>query len=260
MLQGRQQSTDASGSSAATDVLWDARRLRAPHLQADKAQRVCRMFDRIAPTYELVNRLASFGRDASWRRRAVLLSGASEKDRVLDVACGTGDLSRAFAERAREVVGVDFAANMVALAAARGGAGLHWCLGDALRLPFPDGTFNIASCGFGVRNFQDLRAGLREMHRSLRPGGRAVILEFAMPTRRLLRWLYGLYLRRAVPLLASLVGRDRTNAYRYLACSVVSFLSRDQMVNHLEQAGFVSVTALPLTWGIVVVYVAEKAP
>jgi demethylmenaquinone methyltransferase/2-methoxy-6-polyprenyl-1,4-benzoquinol methylase len=251
---------EKSDAPAASDVLWDARRLRSPHRQADKAHRVRRMFDRIAPTYELMNRLASLGCDASWRRRAVSLAGASEGDSVLDVACGTGDLARAFAERAGKVVGVDFAANMVALAAARGGAGLHWCLGDALRLPFPDGTFNMTCCGFGVRNFQDLSAGLREMHRTLRPGGRAVILEFVMPAGRLFRWFYGLYLRRAIPLLARVVSRDRTNAYRYLACSVVSFLSRDQMVDHLGQAGFVRVTAFPLTWGIVVVYVAEKAP
>ena len=221
------------------------------------------MFDAIAPTYELVNRLASFGLDASWRGRAVTLARTTRQDSVLDVACGTGDLARAFARRAGSVVGVDFAERMLALAAGRKARGPActvpcWCRADALCLPFADGTFNMTGCAFGVRNFQDLDCGFREMYRALRPGGRAVIVEFSMPLNRALRWLYGLYFEWLMPLLATLISRDRTGAYRYLSRSVVEFVGRDDMVSRLRDAGFARVAATPLTFGIVVVYVAEK--
>jgi len=216
------------------------------------------MFDHIAPTYELINHLASFGWDTLWRRRTVALATPRPDDIVLDVACGTGDLARAFAPRVRRVVGVDFSANMLHRAVGRRGAGLHWCRADALCLPFADGTFNMTACAFGVRNFQDVDAGLREMYRALQRGGRAVILEFSMPTNRLIRGLYGLYLGWMMPLLATLVSQDRTDAYRYLGRSVRSFVGREEMVLRLQRAGFTGVAAFPLTLGIVVVYVADK--
>jgi len=221
------------------------------------------MFDAIAPTYELINRLASFGMDGAWRRRAVLLSGTGGQDAVLDIACGTGDLARAFARRAGTVVGADFAENMLTRAAnrqrtVRPAGRLRWCRADALRLPFADGTFNMTACAFGVRNFQDPGAGFREMCRALRPGGRAVIVEFSMPDNRLLRWVYGAYFEWVMPLLATVISRDRTGAYRYLARSVVAFASRDDVVADLRRAGFARVAVHPLTLGVVVVYVAEK--
>lgn len=242
--------------------VWDRRLLADPHGQRDKARRVRVMFDAIAPTYELVNRLTSLGRDAAWRRKAVALVGPTRTDRVLDVACGTGDLARAFAERAGMVVGLDFAENMLELAAARSGPDSPdvtqaWCRGDALRLPFADRTFNMTSCAFGVRNFQDLDAGLAEMKRLLAPAGRAIIVEFAMPKHRIVRWLYRLYFRNVMPRLAAWISRDRTGAYQYLTHSVEAFVDREEMIRRLKRAGFVKVQAHPLTWGVVVVYVAE---
>lgn len=244
-------------------MLWDRDRLADPHRQADKADRVRRMFDAIAPTYDLINRLASLGRDVTWRRRAVALAGTARAHVVLDVACGTGDLASEFARRAQTVVGVDFAAEMLTRAAGRSRRGaetgrLDWCRADALCLPFADGTFNMTGCAFGVRNFRDLDAGFREMHRTLRPDGRAVIVEFALPEHPALRRLYGVYFDRIMPWLATLVSRDRTGAYRYLARSVEAFAGRDEMVARLRKAGFARVASYPLTFGIVVVYVAEK--
>lgn len=247
-----------TGKARMEDRLWDTGRLRNPHHQVDKALRVRRMFDQIAPTYELINRLASLGRDAAWRRRVVELAATSPGDRVLDIACGTGDLARAFAKRAGWVVGADFSETMLNRAAARDGQRISWCLADALCLPFPDGTFNMTTCAFGVRNFQDIRSGLREMYRTLQPGGRAIVLEFGMPENRAARWLYGLYLRHLLPRFATLVSRDRTNAYRYLERSVTCFISPRELVDRLKTVGFGDVTVVPMTLGVVVAYRAEK--
>lgn len=240
--------------------IWDAAALADPHRRDDKADRVRRMFDRIAPTYELVNSLSSAGQDRYWRRRAVRLSGAGATDEVLDIACGTGDLARAFARAGvSRVIGADFAMDMLRQASRRATAGVTWCLADAQRLPVAAGSFTIASCAFGVRNFQSLSAGLAEMHRVLRPGGRAVILEFSLPTRPLLRRAYRLYLEGILPRLAGLVSRDRSGAYRYLARSVVSFVDEQGMVDALRGVGFAEVARHPLTFGVVQVYVARKS-
>ncbi|HUW84146.1 MAG TPA: ubiquinone/menaquinone biosynthesis methyltransferase [Phycisphaerae bacterium] len=240
--------------------VWDRVGLRHPHAQSDKAGRVRRMFDAIAGTYELVNTLTSLGRDAYWRRQAVALAALRDAELVLDVACGTGDLARAFAAARRgAVVGVDFAERMLALAVGRGGPGQHWCLGDAMHLPFAAGTFSVVSCAFGVRNFQDVRAGLADMHRVLQPGGRAVILEFSLPKQAAARALYRLYFEGLMPIAAMIVSRDRGGAYRYLPKSVVSFLDRRGLATALHEVGFERVTTHALTSGVVVVCVAWKA-
>lgn len=240
-------------------LAWDGERLKAPHAQRDKARRVRRMFDAIAPTYELVNRVVSAGRDSAWRRQAVELAGVTHEDKVLDVACGTGDFARAFAAaklQPQTVVGTDFAERMLALAHPRNT--VRWCRSDALLLPFADESFTVVSCAFGVRNFQDLAEGFAEMHRVLEPGGRAVILEFTLPRNRFLRRAYLLYFTRLLPVAASLISRDRTGAYRYLPSSVVSFADTDELVRVARQAGFAKVTVHTQTLGVAAVYVAEK--
>lgn len=245
-------------------LLWDDTRLTDPHAQADKALRVRRMFDEIAPTYELVNTVASAGRDAAWRRKMVRLTQVRPDDVLLDIACGTGDVARAYAAgdagiRPRFILGLDFSLPMLHHAAARPIDGGVFCQGDALRLPVPDESVTITTCAFGIRNFQDLAAGLREMHRVLRPGGRAVLLEFAVPTGRCFRRAYLFYIRRIMPLAATVISRDRTGAYRYLPQSVLSFQGREAIVSTLRQAGFSSVSVRPLSLGIVSVYVAHKS-
>ncbi|MFH0983446.1 MAG: bifunctional demethylmenaquinone methyltransferase/2-methoxy-6-polyprenyl-1,4-benzoquinol methylase UbiE [Planctomycetota bacterium] len=250
-----------SGQSSG-ELSWDAERLRSPHAQADKAARVRHMFDSVAPRYELVNRLFSAGRDAVWRRKAVALAETRPDDDVLDVACGTGDFLRAFATvvaPAHRRVGCDFAHGMLRQALARhGDGGFHWVEADGLHLPLAAESFTIASCAFGVRNFQDLDAGLREMWRVLRVGGRIVILEFTRPRNRLLRALYEFYASRFMPWAATRVSGDRTGAYRYLPRSVVSFISAAEMRARLERAGFRQVRATELSGGIVTVYVGTK--
>lgn len=244
-------------------LVWDDQRLRDPHRQSDKARRVQAMFDEIAPTYERVNRVLSAGRDAYWRRRAVVLARITHEDRVLDLACGTGDFARAFAAAGPAgVVGCDFAQRMLAQAIVRRGSThstvIRWCAADALALPFADGAFTVASCAFGVRNWQDLDCGLREMYRVLRPGGRAVILEFSMPRTPLVGPLYRFYFRYVLPRVATWISRDRSGAYRYLPASVGTFVEGAGMMQALKSAGFSRVTQRRLTLGIVTVYVAGK--
>jgi len=240
-------------------TVWDRPRLAAPHDQPDKARRVRAMFDGIAPTYELVNRVLSAGRDAHWRRYAVRMAGVQPDDHVLDLACGTGDFARAFARAGpRMIVGSDFAPAMLALAAERDPGDIHWCRADALAMPYGDAAFSIVSCAFGVRNFQSLSQGLSEICRVLAPGGRAVILEFTMPKAPVLAKMYLLYFRHILPFAARLISRDRSGAYDYLPQSVTSFLDARGMVEALMSAGFSSVEHRSLTLGIVTVYVARK--
>lgn len=237
---------------------WTPDLLIAPHEAPEKATRVRGMFNAIAPTYERINTLFSAGRDAAWRRKAVELARVTHEDEVLDIACGTGDFARAFlAARPRRVVGADFAHAMLHLAVMRS-PDIGWCEADALQLPFADASFSIVSCAFGVRNFADLDAGLREMSRVLRPGGRAVILEFTRPRNRLFRFAYEAYCHRVMPPAAAWISGDRTGAYRYLPRSVVSFLDAAQMEDRLRRAGFAAVRAVPRTFGVVTIYVSPK--
>lgn len=242
--------------------MWDKPRLADPHAQPDKADRVRRMFDAIAPTYELVNTVASGARDGYWRREMVRLAAVRSDDVLLDVACGTGDVARAFAAasvRPERIIGLDFAAAMLARAVARPIAGGAFIQADALNLPLADASASIVTCAFGIRNFKDLRAGLSEMARVLRPGGRAVVLEFCVPRRRLFRRAYLFYVHRLMPRLATWISRDSTGAYRYLPQSVISFPDIGEVVTAFRSAGFGEVAVHPLTWGIVAIYVAMRS-
>jgi len=242
------------------DPIWNDDLLQAPHHVADKATRVRRMFNAIAPRYERTNTICSGGRDANWRNRAVRLAAVRSDDDVLDIACGTGDFTRAFARwRPRSITGCDFAHEMLVRAAQASGTPRRWVEADALRLPFQNGSFSVLSCAFGVRNFVDLDAGLSEMHRVLKPGGRIVILEFSRPRSVWFRAVYEIYSSHVMPWAASWISGDRSGAYRYLPRSVVSFLHEEQMGDRLNQAGFESFSATPLTFGVATVYLARKA-
>jgi len=219
------------------------------------------MFNAIAPAYERVNSIASAGLDRRWRRAMVRAAGVRPDDVMLDVACGTGDVCRAFARSdpaPRRIVGCDFAIEMLRRARPAPGGRVSWCQADAEALPFRDGTFTLVTCAFGIRNFGDLDAGLREMHRVLGPGGRAVILEFGMPQVPVVRALYGFYFRRILPAAASALSGDRSGAYRYLPRSVVSFHDTAGIASCLRRSGFAQVDAFPLTFGVVSVFCAHR--
>ncbi len=240
---------------------WDRQRLADPHGQPDKARRVRSMFDAIAPTYELINRLASAGLDARWRREMVRRAEVRPDEVLLDVACGTGDVCRAFAvaqPAPARIVGGDFAMQMLRRARPRSDPRIGWCQADALALPFAPESFSLLTCAFGVRNFQNFDTGLREMHRVLRPRGRVILLEFGLPSAPVLRSIYGLYFTWLMPLAASVLARDRLGAYRYLPRSVLSFHDRAGIVSGLRQAGFAQVEVFPLSLGVVSIFRACK--
>ena len=181
------------------------------------------MFDRIAPVYDLMNRVMTAGLDVRWRRRAAR-AVVHDGDRVLDAACGTGDLALAdLAAGAGRVTGLDFSEQML-VRARRKSTEIEWIQGDLLALPFADATFDAATVGFGVRNVADLELALRELRRVLRPGGRLAILEITQP-RGLLRVFFGVWFDRVVPLLGKVLPGGA--AYTNLPASVKRFPPAD---------------------------------
>jgi demethylmenaquinone methyltransferase/2-methoxy-6-polyprenyl-1,4-benzoquinol methylase len=219
----------------------------------EKVRAVRGMFDAIAPRYDLVNRIMTFGLDVRWRRRAVRALQLEPSSVVLDLACGTGDLCREVQRHGMRVIGADLSFGM--LAAARTDAPLLQA--DALRLPMADGSVDGATCGFALRNLVDLGAFFDELHRVVRPGGRIALLEVAEPPNRLLRWGHGIYFGKVVPVIGGLLS-DRS-AYRYLPKSVAYLPDPPVMLERLRDAGFERVDRTLLTTGIAQLVVATRA-
>jgi demethylmenaquinone methyltransferase/2-methoxy-6-polyprenyl-1,4-benzoquinol methylase len=210
------------------------------------------MFDRIAPVYDVMNRVMTAGLDRRWRRetvREVVRPG----DRVLDAACGTGDLAIEASRAGARVVGLDFSGAMLERAR-RKAPELEWLQGDLLALPCEDGDFDAATVGFGIRNVADLEAGLRELRRVVRPGGRLGVLEITRPSG-ILRPFYSLWFDRVVPLLGRILPGGE--AYTYLPASVRRFPGPDELAAALRAAGFDVVRYRLFAGGIVALHVAS---
>ncbi len=261
---------------------WDDKLLANPHTVGDKRARVQKMFAAIAPSYDLNNRLHSLWMDQRWRRKAVKLAELKATDRVVDVACGTGDLTLQFfrklmthrlpegdVPRPGQVVGIDFTFQMLPIALRKaeklsiGSCQLSidncsFLNGDAMALPLPDESADVISIAFGIRNVADSSVAIREFHRVMRPGARLIILEFSLPTNVFLRGLYNFYFRKVLPRTATWISGDRTGAYKYLPESVNTFIGREEMMRMMRDAGFENVRQFPMTFGVCVCYRGMK--
>lgn len=225
---------------------------------------IATMFDKVAPRYDFLNRLLSARRDVGWRRRAVALARLGPDEVALDEGVGTGDLAfdlLAASDPTSRVIGIDLSDGMLDLVRKRAtsspiGARFEARKADAQALPFANASFDRVVAGFAVRNFGDLRLGLREMRRVLRPGGFAVILELSTPPNPIVRGAFGTYFHRISPRVAALFGGD-AEAYRYLPRSVARFPRAEAFARLLSEAGFAHVRYELLALGIAALHVAR---
>lgn len=236
----------------------------APEIVDDRGAPIERMFSAIAPRYDLLNRLLSAGRDRFWRREAIRVTALPRGGRLLDICTGTADMALEAARQFPDarIVGVDFSRPMIALGIVKVG---RWGLAErvslrvapAEALPFPDGSFDAAAVAFGLRNLPDRQRGLCEMRRVLRPGGRAVILEFTTPPSAVFRGVYLWYFHRVLPWIGRIVSGHPT-AYSYLPASVADFPDPEGLSAWMREAGFGAVSFRLLTAGIVAIHVGVK--
>ncbi len=229
-----------------------------------KGRAIREMFDEIAPRYDLLNRLLSFGVDRRWRRIAVGQLAIPPQGRVLDVATGTGDVALEVARQTDpsvRIVGADFTQGMLVrgrekVAASRHCGRIELVNAPCEALPHPDASFDGVTIAFGIRNVVDRERGLREMARVLKPRGRLVVLEFATPRSWLFRSVYLFYFHQLLPRLGGLL--SRRSAYQYLPESVQEFPDRQTFLKMMGDAGLNALRHIDLTGGIAVVYVGEK--
>lgn len=231
---------------------------------SEKGERIREMFDTIAPRYDLLNRLLSLGIDRRWRTFAVSKIVYEPGGTVLDIATGTGDIALEIARQTPKgvkIVGADISREMVEIGRQKVAASPHsgritFEIAPCEQLPFPDGAFDSTTIAFGIRNVVDRPRGLSEMCRVLKPGGRAVILEFSMPSSPAFEKLYRFYFLTVLPKIGGLFSRQ--SAYQYLPDSVLEFPSRDEFKAMMAAAGFSNIRHYDLTFGIATVYLGEK--
>ncbi len=228
-----------------------------------KKEQVADMFDGIAGRYDLLNRVLSMGIDVGWRKKLVREAALDRPEHILDVATGTADLALELAKACRaKVTGVDISNGMLEVgrqkvAKAELGNSVELIYGDSEALPFEDASFDLVTASFGVRNFQNLESGLREMSRVLKPGGKMLILEFSQPEKSPFKEAYGFYSKQILPRIGKALSGDGS-AYAYLPESVNAFPYGLEFVRILDLCGLKKATARPLSFGIASLYSARK--
>lgn len=225
-----------------------------------KKQQVATMFNNVAGTYDFLNHFFSVGIDKLWRRKLVNLIGINRPKLILDVATGTADLAIAETRlQPDKIIGVDISEKMldVGREKIKKYPNIELQTGDSENLQFPENTFDAVSVSFGVRNFENVPAGLSEMRRVLKPKGKVFILEFSKPSNWLVQKLYYFYFCNVLPFVGKLISKD-ARAYTYLPESVRLFPDGQKFVELLQQAGYKNIECKPLTFGISTIYIGEK--
>lgn len=229
----------------------------------NKKEQVEEMFDNIAHRYDFLNHLLTLGIDITWRKKAVKYLAPIQPKTILDIATGTGDFAfESLVLKPEKVTGFDLSEGMMSIGRQKAAdmkvsQQVEFVKGDSEKMPFADNSFDAITVGFGVRNFENLEAGLKEMLRVLKPGGRVAILEASMPQNTIIRWLFSLYFGKVVPMIGRLFSKD-VRAYSYLPESVQAFPKGLEFVKILENIGFSNVKWQPLTFGACAFYTMEK--
>ena len=236
-----------------------------PYKSSDlsKKEQVAQMFDRISGRYDFLNHFLSLGIDKGWRKKVVSIARAQNPETILDIATGTGDQAIALsALKPQKVTGLDISAGMLdvgRMKIAKLGLSdlIDMKLGDSEDIPFDDDSFDVITVSFGVRNFENLKKGLSEMYRVLKPGGKAIILEFSQPQKFPMKQMYGLYSKRILPFVGGALSKDKS-AYTYLPESVEAFPYGSDFTELLENIGYNSTKDTPVTFGIASIYEGTK--
>jgi len=234
-----------------------------PHSDVAKKQQVEEMFNDISGKYDFLNHLLSFGIDKRWRKKLLASIEFTKGVKVLDIATGTADVALQIArEKKVNIIGADISEGMLSVGREKVKKRnleslVELVKGDAENIPFEDETFNISTVAFGVRNFQDLPKGLKEIHRVLKKEGQFRVLEFSIPKSKLVRWVFGLYFNKILPFIGKIVSKNSA-AYTYLPVSVGAFPEGQDFCNILKEAGFLEISFQPLTFGISTLYSCKK--
>lgn len=231
--------------------------------QLGKKEQVTKMFDTISGHYDGLNRVISFGIDIKWRKKVVKIVKESNPETILDIATGTGDLAINLAEtNATKIVGLDISSGMLDIGkekikSKKLDSKIDMVLGDSENMPFEDNSFDAITVAFGVRNFETLENGLKEILRVLKPGGSFVILETSMPDKTPYKQGYNFYTKNILPLIGRTFSKDKT-AYKYLCESASVFPYGEALNNILRKTGFINVVDFPQTFGVATIYVSSK--
>ncbi|UKM66264.1 bifunctional demethylmenaquinone methyltransferase/2-methoxy-6-polyprenyl-1,4-benzoquinol methylase UbiE [Flavobacteriaceae bacterium GSB9] len=237
-----------------------------PYKNSDlgKKEQVTKMFDTISGDYDGLNRVISFGIDIKWRKKVVKLVAENDPKTILDIATGTGDLAINLAEtNAKKIVGLDISSGMLEIGKQKVrkknlDSRIEMVLGDSENMPFADNTFDAITVAFGVRNFETLENGLKEILRVLKPGGTFVILETSVPTKTPYKQGYKFYSNNILPIIGKIFSKDRS-AYKYLSESASVFPYGEALNNILRKIGFINVEDFPQTFGVATIYKSSKS-
>jgi demethylmenaquinone methyltransferase/2-methoxy-6-polyprenyl-1,4-benzoquinol methylase len=224
---------------------------------SEKKRYIRSMFDSIVPTYDLLNRVLSGGIDNFWRKDLVRMTAGPGSKRILDLCCGTGDLTRQLVKGGGELFSLDFSFNMLKKGVEKGWLSGENVSADAGKLPFKKESFDFLTIAFGIRNIPDVDVFLSESLRVLKPGGKLLVLELTRPDNWFVRFFYNLYLTKILPFVGGLLSGKR-EAYGYLAGSISTFLDRDTLIERIKLAGFKTVDYKKKTFGVATIYICVK--